>query len=142
MGGPDSLCQSMAILPNPAEAEMQKKNAGFWKSSGICAGFEGMRALSCIGENRRTVGPIDLVVASRDDGSLTSAKEAFIESRCVRNGPAMTESHSQSEVQARRQVDAPKAAAQSRNEPTDDELLKRYHSARDEAAFALLVNRY
>jgi RNA polymerase sigma factor (sigma-70 family) len=54
----------------------------------------------------------------------------------------MTESHSQSEVQARRQVDAPKAAAQSRNEPTDDELLKRYHSARDEAAFALLVNRY
>jgi RNA polymerase sigma factor (sigma-70 family) len=39
-------------------------------------------------------------------------------------------------------VAAPQAAAQLRDEPSDAELLKRFHSARDEAAFALLVARY
>jgi RNA polymerase sigma factor (sigma-70 family) len=81
-------------------------------------------------------------IASGDDGPLPSATEVFAGSCRLPNGPAMTGNQSQRTVEATRMVDVPEFAAQSRDEPTDDELIKRYHSARDDAAFALLVKRY
>ena len=120
----------------------QQEIAQFGNSFGICAEFDGPRALFFSGENRRPAGPIDFRIASADDGPLRSATEVFAESRRLRNGPAMTGNQSHRTVEATRMVDVPELAAQSRDEPTDDELIKRYHSARDDAAFALLVKRY
>jgi RNA polymerase sigma factor (sigma-70 family) len=54
----------------------------------------------------------------------------------------MAGNQDRSAIHAARKVDVPEPAAPSRIEPTDDELLRRYHSARDNAAFALLVERY